>query len=123
MKKYQKSDAEQFEQDVGQIKDIRDNIDLYADEDAIKKLGENLEKMKIENEDDKDDDVDIKIADLLKLGDMTLEDKDEFPDDDEAEFKDFEKEKKPSKNNNKKKKMIGKRDRRGEQEESDEDEQ
>ena len=123
LKKYQKSDAEQFEQDVGQIKDIRDNIDLYADEDAIKKLGENLEKMKIENEDDKDDDVDIKIADLLKLGDMTLEDKDEFPDDDEAEFKDFEKEKKPSKNNNKKKKMIGKRDRRGEQEESDEDEQ
>ena len=123
LKKYQKSDAEQFEQDVGQIKDIRDNIDLYADEDAIKKLGENLEKMKIENEDDKDDDVDIKIADLLKLEDMTLEDKDEFPDDDEAEFKDFEKEKKPSKNNNKKKKMIGKRDRRGEQEESDEDEQ
>ena len=65
------------------------------------------------------------LIEYLKRGDI---DKSSFafymnPDDDEAEFKDFEKEKKPSKNNNKKKKMIGKRDRRGEQEESDEDEQ
>ena len=62
-------EMEDFERDVGEIKDIRDKINLYADEEAIKKLGEHLGNLEIANEDEQDSDIDIKVNELLKLED------------------------------------------------------
>lgn len=118
-------EMEEFERDVGEIKDIRDKINLYADEEAINKLGEHLGNLEIANEDEQDSDIDIKVNELLKLEDLNIDDKndDKYEEDDEAEFKNYGKEKKnetKNKNNNNKK-LIGKRDRKGEHTDSEDE--
>ena len=117
-------EMEDFERDVGEIKDIRDKINLYADEEAIKKLGEHLGNLEIANEDEQDSDIDIKVNELLKLEDLNLDDKndDKYEEDDEAEFKNYGKEKKnETKNKNNNKKLLGKRDRKGEHTDSEDE--
>lgn len=117
-------EMEDFERDVGEIKDIRDKINLYADEEAIKKLGEHLGNLEIANEDEQDSDIDIKVNELLKLEDLNLDDKndDKYEEDDEAEFKNYGKEKKKeTKNKNNNKKLLGKRDRKGEHTDSEDE--
>jgi len=116
---------EKFLDDIEEDKDIRKQVNLYKDDDAIKELEERFKNMQVDDKNDSD--IDIKVEELLDS--LTLNDKNEEEKKD-TEFivpKDLDPNKKKikiDKNIKKKvqdstlqmnddKKQLGKRDRQG----------
>jgi hypothetical protein len=115
-------DIEDFNRDVWENKELRSQINLYRDEAGIEELNKNLEKLDINDRNNlNDSDLDIKLEEL-KLENLNINDDDKNEEDEGEGFEEInnEEEKKQNKKNNKK--QIGKRSRKGEQINSDDEE-
>ena len=115
-------DIEDFNRDVGENKELRSQINLYRDEAGIEELNKNLEKLDINDRNNlNDSDLDIKLEEL-KFENLNINDDDKNEEDEGEGFEEInnEEEKKQNKKNNKK--QIGKRSRKGEQINSDDEE-
>ena len=115
-------DIEDFNRDIGENKELRSQINLYRDEAGIEELNKNLEKLDINDRNNlNDSDLDIKLEEL-KFENLNINDDDKNEEDEGEGFEEInnEEEKKQNKKNNKK--QIGKRSRKGEQINSDDEE-
>ncbi len=116
-KNQRKKDEEDFMEEIGENKELREEIDLYRDEKAIQELEKRISNLGIEEKDLNDSDLAIDLN-ALKLDDgediISPNNKNiNNNDDDDEEYDDgFKKPK--TKGNKKKKKQIGKRERNGE---------
>jgi len=111
----QEEQYEEFLRDVEEDKDMRKNINLYKDDEAIKELEKQFKGLQVKNENKDDSDIDIKVEELLD--ELTLEDKEvDIKDNLDIDFlKPVEKKKDELKNEgNLKKSQLGKRTRSGE---------
>ena len=116
-KNQRKKDEEDFMEEIGENKELREEIDLYRDEKAIQELEKRISNLGIEEKDLNDSDLAIDLnalklddgEDIISPNNKNINNKD----DDDEEYDDgFKKPK--TKGNKKKKKQIGKRERNGE---------
>ena len=116
-KNQRKKDEEDFMEEIGENKELREEIDLYRDEKAIQELEKRISNLGIEEKDLNDSDLAIDLnalklddgEDIISPNNKNINNKD----DDDEEYDDgFKKPK--TKGNKKKNKQIGKRERNGE---------
>ena len=116
-KNQRKKDEEDFMEEIGENKELREEIDLYRDEKAIQELEKRISNLGIEEKDLNDSDLAIDLnalklddgEDIISPNNKNINNND---DDDEEYVDGFKKPK--TKGNKKKNKQIGKRERNGE---------
>ena len=116
-KNQRKKDEEDFMEEIGENKELREEIDLYRDEKAIQELEKRISNLGIEEKDLNDSDLAIDLnalklddgEDIISPNNKNINNK---ADDDEEYDDGFKKPK--TKGNKKKNKQIGKRERNGE---------